>query len=134
MIVDYFMMIVKTMCLITLYLYIFKRFILIGSIQMYLKRYFAISTRARYFILLAKLIWQKYQFYHASWRIIRKYVQQVLFLFRYWNPIRSMMKISIFCLEYSWQLTCFKWLILKLLFYNVYQNAVHQITVCHYIC
>ena len=31
-----------------------------------------------------------------------------LFLFRYWNRIRSMMKISIFCLEYSWQLTCFK--------------------------
>ena len=64
----------------------------------------------------------------------RKYVQQALLLFRYWNRIRSMMKISIFCLEYSWQLTCFKWLILKLLSYNVYQNAVHQITVCHYIC
>ena len=63
-----------------------------------------------------------------------KYVKQVLFLFRYWNHIRSMMKISIFCLEYSWQLTCFKWLILKLLSYNVYQSAVHQITVCHYIC
>ena len=39
---------------LTIYLYIFKRFIWIGSIQMYLQRYFAISTRARYIILLGK--------------------------------------------------------------------------------